>query len=182
VVTATHRDPKDFRQDLYYRLRAYHVRVPPLRERKGDLPLLVDHFLAQAAGDLEKAKPTLPPELFVYLASYDFPGNVRELRSMVFDAVARHGQGVMSIAAFLELMGISEDEDPERLDEAPGDLRFPYPMPRLRHLEQAAVAVALERVQGNQSAAARMLGVSRPTIARHVQRLHEEDGVDADSD
>ena len=63
-----------------------------------------------------------------------------------------------------------------------GDLRFPYPMPRLRHLEQAAVAVALERVQGNQSAAARMLGVSRPTIARHVQRLHEEDGTDADSD
>jgi DNA-binding NtrC family response regulator len=182
VVTATHRDPREFRQDLYYRLRAYHVRVPPLRERKGDLPLLVDHFLAQAAGDLDKAKPTLPPELFVYLASYDFPGNVRELRSMVFDAVARHGQGVMSMAPFLELMGISEDEDPERPDAVPGDLRFPYPMPRLRHLEQAAVAVALERVQGNQSAAARMLGVSRPTIARHVQRLRGEEGADADSD
>jgi DNA-binding NtrC family response regulator len=182
VVTATHRDPKEFRQDLYYRLRAYHVRIPPLRERKGDLPLLVDHFLAQAAADLDKSKPTLPPELFVYLASYDFPGNVRELRSMAFDAVARHGHGVLAIAPFLELMGISEDEDPERPDEAPSDLRFPYPMPRLRQLEQAAVAVALERVQGNQSAAARMLGVSRPTIARHVQRLHEEDATDADSD
>ena len=62
VVAATHRDPSGFRQDLYYRLRAYHVRVPPLRERLGDLPLLVQHFLGLAADDLGKPRPTVPPD------------------------------------------------------------------------------------------------------------------------
>ena len=166
-------DCSRLRQDLYYRLRAYHVSIPPLRERLGDLPLLVDHFLGLAADDLGKQKPTVPPELFVYLASHRFPGNVRELRSMVFDAVARHESGVMALAPFLDLMGMSEEEPPAPSEEGADGLRFPFPLPSLRHIEESAVREALERVQGNQSAAARMLGVSRPTIARHLSRIRE---------
>jgi transcriptional regulator with PAS, ATPase and Fis domain len=173
VVAATHREASRLRQDLYYRLRAYHVRIPPLRERLGDLPLLVDHFLALAADDLGKPKPTVPPELYVYLAGHAFPGNVRELRSMVFDSVARHESGVMSLASFLEQLGMTEEEPPAPVEEGAEGLRFPYPLPSLRHIEESAVREALERVQGNQSAAARMLGVSRPTIARHLTRIRE---------
>jgi len=175
VVAATHSDPSRFRQDLYYRLRSYHVRIPPLRDRLGDLPLLVDHLLGLAAEDLGKPKPTVPSELFLYLSNFDFPGNVRELRSMVFDAVARHEQGVMSLASFLELMGMSEEAEPAPARAESDGLPFPYPMPTLKQIDESAIAEALARVQGNQSAAARMLSVSRPTIARYLQRLQDDE-------
>jgi DNA-binding NtrC family response regulator len=82
-----------FRPDLYYRLTLHRIHVPPLRERREDIPLLVDAFLEEAARELQKSKPTPPPELFTLLAVYPFPGNIRELRSMVFDAVSRHHFG-----------------------------------------------------------------------------------------
>lgn len=166
VIAATNRDPQELRQDLYYRLRSYRVQIPPLRERRGDLPLLVDAFLARAAEDLGKPRPTVPPELFDYLASYDFPGNVRELQAIVFDAVARHEGGVMPIELFTASFAGREDAAPD----SPSELRFPEAMPSLRSLEQAAVQEALRRTNGNQSAAARLLGVSRPTIGRHLSR------------
>jgi DNA-binding NtrC family response regulator len=175
VVAATHADPSSLRQDLYFRLRSYSVQIPPLRERLGDLPLLVDAFLTLASADLGKPKPSVPPELFIYLSTFGFPGNVRELRSMVFDAVARHEQGVMSISSFLELMGMLEDTDPVTPDDQSAGLSFPYPMPSLKHIDASAIAESLARVQGNQSAAARMLGVSRPTISRYLARVQGED-------
>ncbi|MEQ8764537.1 MAG: helix-turn-helix domain-containing protein [Planctomycetota bacterium] len=172
VVAATHSDPTRFRQDLYYRLRSYQVRLPRLGERIVDLPLLVDHFLELAAQDLEKPKPTVPAELFVHLADYDFPGNVRELQSMCFDAVARHPGGVMPIQAFLSQMKpMSKQSGPSAEAEQVG---FPSPMPTLRTIERAAVVEALRRANGNQSAAARMLGISRPTISRHLRRPDQD--------
>ncbi|MGZ6315398.1 MAG: AAA-type ATPase lid domain-containing protein, partial [Candidatus Limnocylindrales bacterium] len=88
-VVATNRDlPQlvsagQFRRDLYYRLQTHEIRMPPLRERKEDLPLLLDRFLDQAAHDLGKKRLAVPRELLTLLETYDFPGNVRELRSMV---------------------------------------------------------------------------------------------------
>jgi DNA-binding NtrC family response regulator len=96
VVVATHQDlavrqsAGSFRKDLFFRLRTHHLHVPPLRERKDDIPLLLDRFLDEAARDLGKKKPTPPRELSVLLAAYSFPGNVRELRSLVYDAVSAH--------------------------------------------------------------------------------------------
>ena len=171
VVAATHRDPAEFRQDLYYRLRSYHVRIPPLRERLGDLPLLIDHFLSAAAADLGRPKPAVPPELFAHLATYRFPGNIRELQAMVFDAVARHERGVMPVRAFLDAI---VDGAPSSTDLSE-TTQFPHPLPSLRAIELAAVREALDRAQGNQSAAARMLGVSRPTIARHIAKLKDRE-------
>ncbi len=170
VVAATHRDPTQLRQDLYYRLRSYRVELPPLRRRLEDLPLLIARFLQEAADDLEKPCPTIPSELFHYLANYEFPGNIRELQSMCFDAVARHRGGVMSMQPFLDQI---EASGAPIAVEPPGKLEFPSPMPTLRRIEQAAVLEALRRVAGNQSAAARMLGISRPTISRN---LHRADG------
>ncbi len=72
-----------FRKDLYYRLSTHELRVPPLRDRKDDLPLLLDHFLDEACAKLEKKKPSVTPQEMKRLEAYDFPGNVRELRSMV---------------------------------------------------------------------------------------------------
>ena len=96
VLVATNQDLEflqssgRFRKDLYYRLCAHHVHLPPLRERREDLPLLIDYFLETASQTLGKKKPTPPKELFILLSTYHFPGNIRELQSMVLDAVSSH--------------------------------------------------------------------------------------------
>ena len=96
MVFATNReieflsDSETFRTDLYFRLKPHHIHLPPLRERAGDIPLLISHFLESAAEKLEKQTPTPPPELLTLLGTYHFPGNVRELEGMVLDAVSQH--------------------------------------------------------------------------------------------
>ncbi len=106
VLVATNQDLEvlqssgKFRKDLYYRLCAHHVHLPPLRERPEDLPLLIDHFLETASQTLGKKKPTPPRELFALLSTYHFPGNVRELQSMILDAVSSHKSGKLSLEVF----------------------------------------------------------------------------------
>jgi two-component system nitrogen regulation response regulator GlnG len=107
VIAATHRDPSALRSDLFFRLRAYHVRIPSLRERLDDLPQLVTHFVKEAAADLHRKAPPVPEKLYRHLRQHDFPGNIRELRAMVFDAVARHDSGPLPIEPFLEAMHVT---------------------------------------------------------------------------
>ncbi len=76
------------------------MHLPPPRERMEDLAPLLDHCLEEASQSFGKKKPTLPPEILTLLSVYHFPGNVRELRSMVFDAVAQHQSGVLSLESF----------------------------------------------------------------------------------
>src|SRR6185369_15273589 len=108
VVVATHQDLSlkqvagTFRRDLYYRLCTHLVHVPALRERKGDLPLLLDHFLEDAARALGKKKPTPPRELLQLLVTYSFPGNIRELKALVYNAVSVHRDRVLSMDTFMK--------------------------------------------------------------------------------
>lgn len=108
IITATNKDlymlqgEEKFRKDLFYRLDVHHIHLPPLRERLDDLPLLVDHFLEEAARSLGKRKPTPPPELYSQLSIYHFPGNIRELRSMIFKAVSLHKSKMLSLDTFKE--------------------------------------------------------------------------------
>ena len=105
IVTATNLDLRSlqdsgkFRKDLFYRLRTHHIHIPPLRERMDDIPILVDHFLEEASHAVDKKKPTPPKELFTLLGIYDFPGNIRELQGMVFDAVSNHSSKILSISS-----------------------------------------------------------------------------------
>ena len=89
-----------FRRDLFFRLRSHHIRIPSLRERKADIPVLLDFFLQKAARHLGKSKPTVPRELSTFLGLYAFPGNVRELEGLVFDAMVRHESGILSLDSF----------------------------------------------------------------------------------
>ena len=93
-----------FRKDLYYRLRTHHVQLPPLRERTGDLPLLVAHFVEKAALAVGKPTPTVPLALHQLLKSYCFPGNLRELEAMIVDAVARQRGRILSLESFKNAM------------------------------------------------------------------------------
>src|SRR5262245_12914385 len=118
VVVATNADVLQavaagrFRKDLYYRLRTHHIHLPPLRSRQGDIPLLVAHFVDKAARQLAKETPTVPMALHQLLRTYSFPGNVRELEALVFDAVARHQGVTLSLASFKEAIFGTEEPEP----------------------------------------------------------------------
>ena len=168
-----------FRKDLYYRLCGHHIHIPPLRDRREDLPVLLDHFLEKAAKGLGKKKPTPPDELIKLLAVYHFPGNVRELESMVYNAVSLHGAGKLSMEAFkTEIFkkqpGLAGAVEPKP-DETAGQPVFPEHLPTLRQIEQLLVDEALRRSGGNQSIAAAMLGITRQALNK---RLHKADASD----
>lgn len=174
VIAATHRDLRvavrdgRFRDDLHYRLNAHLIRVPPLREHLEDLPLLVDAFLREAAAALNKPVPTPPRELQVHLAAYAFPGNVRELRAMIFDAVARHDRGVLALTAFHDHMDQTGRHDSAVGGTAAETLQFGRELPTARQALDLLIREALRRADGNQAVAARLLNMSRRTVNRFV--------------
>lgn len=161
-----------FRQDLYYRLQAHQINLPPLRERREDITLLINHFLDRAAGELNKKRPTAPPELYTLLRNYRFPGNIRELEGLIFDAVSRHKAGVLSIQTIREkLQPEFVDDQPASADEPPADgIRFPLVLPTLKNMEQMLIEEALARADNNQSIAANLLGISRRALNNRLQR------------
>lgn len=177
VVVATHADLEakmaagEFRRDLYYRLISHHVHLPPLRERKDDLPLLLEHFLGEAAAKLGRKKPTPPKELSVLLSTYSFPGNVRELEAMVYDAVSLHNSKILSMKSFLERIDI-QNEHPvvEHSPTREDPFSSLESLPTLQQVGQLLVAEAMQRSAGNQSIAARLLGISQPALSKRLKQ------------
>ncbi len=171
-----------FRKDLYYRLRAHHLHIPPLRERQEDLPLLINHFLEKAAQELGKPTPTPPMELYRLLKTYAFPGNVRELEAMVFDAVAQHQGGVLSLKTFRSI-AFDRRNGPDDGPPAGAALEnlsslFPDRLPTLKEAEQALIDEALQRADGNQGIAAGMLGLTRQALNKRLTRQKSPDPVE----
>ena len=175
IIVATHRDLSareqagGFRRDLYFRLRTHHLHIPPLRERKGDIPLLLDHFLAQAAHSLGKKKPTPPRELAQLLATYDFPGNVRELRSLVYDAVSVHRDRILSMESFLKVALRPETQPTTPLPVATNLFSGLHRLPTFGEAAQLLVTEAMSRAGGNQTIAARLLGISQPALSKRLK-------------
>ena len=161
VITATHQDLLDrvqtgeFRRDLYYRLNVFPVRIPPLRERRDDIPLLANHFAQKFAAKLEKAIMPIPAETVRVLQAYDYPGNVRELENIIERAVIWSGDGFLKID-FLEsssgVQGAQTLEDFER--------RF-----IVQTLETTAWRV------GGMNGAAERLGLNRTTLVSKMRKL-----------
>ncbi len=177
VIVATHQDLElkqaagTFRRDLYYRLCIHLVQVPPLRERKGDLPLLLDHFLEEAARALGKKKPTPPRELADLLATYAFPGNIRELKAMIYNAVSIHRDRVLSMEAFLKTIGKTEDKT-SNSGGPPPEHNLYSGLERLPTFGEAAellVEEAMKRANSNQTIAARLLGISQPALSKRLK-------------
>lgn len=166
-----------FRKDLYYRLKTHHTHIPPLRERLDDIPLLVDHFLDLSAKELGKKKPAIPSELITLLATFDFPGNVRELRSMIYDAVTRHKSMTLSMESFKKHIFTRRSDDPglDSLDREDKDMviSFPNTLPTLKQAADLVVEEALKRAEGNISIAAQLLAISRQALSARLKKKTE---------
>lgn len=180
ILLATNRDLQKliaegkFRNDLYYRLCAHQVQIPPLRERLDDIPLLLDHFLTAAAASLKKKKPTPPPELVTLLSTYHFSGNIRELEAMVFDAVTRHVSGVLSMESFRAVIGDDRPKEKTAMSHTPA-MEEPLSaifghFPTFREIEDYMIREAVKQAKNNQAIAANLLGISRQTLNKRLKQ------------
>ena len=175
VIVATHQNlaekqqAGEFRRDLYYRLNTHHVQIPPLRERKGDIGLLLKHFVRQAAEEMSKEVPLIPPQVLALLGNYAFPGNVREVKALAFDAVSRQQGRSLNMDAFNRLL----DKDVSSLPEAATEATLfsqDQPLPTLQEIADMLVQEAMQRSNNNQSLAARMLGISQPALSKRLKK------------
>ena len=183
MITSTNRDMEkllasgQFRKDLYYRLDVHHVHIPPLREHKDDIALLVDYFLEEAAKIYGKKKPTPPPELFILLENYSFPGNIRELRAMIYDAVSAHTSGVLSMKSFRKVLDNKQKGRDLAEEVIPGEqgwLQSFNPLPTLKQAESVLIREAVKQAKGNQTIAAGLLGITRQTLINKLKKQSEE--------
>lgn len=163
VIAATNKDLAEevrqgrFRKDLYFRLNVAQIALPPLRERREDIPALAEKFLADAAAEYDKPKPGIDSTALAALQCYSWPGNVRELRNVLFRAMLFHAGGDLSLEALPP--EIADTAEPAPSDETSIDAI------RKEHIRRV-----LERLHGNKSDAARVLGVSRVTLYREIER------------
>jgi sigma-54 dependent transcriptional regulator, acetoin dehydrogenase operon transcriptional activator AcoR len=164
ILSATNRDLKKevdagrFRDDLYYRLNVVPIRLPPLRERKTDIPLLVDHFLhqAEAEGQIPGA---FSDDALSRMLDYSWPGNVRELQSAVRYALVRsRGRTIMPEHLPLEMREAPQSDSP--------------PLTRRKKLSAEIVRTTLEKTAGNKARAAKVLGVGRATLYRFLRDMN----------
>lgn len=185
ILVATHRNlaerlkTGDFRKDLYYRLKTHHVHLPPLRERREDIPLLLDYFLEVASNDLGKKNPKYPPELLTLLGTYSFPGNIRELQSMVFDAISHHKGKVLSTEMFKK--SISSDRTECSANQVIANFQNKQSwmsmlpdLPTLKETSTLLVLEAMRRTGNNQRIAAHLLGISPQAFNKRWLRLSNE--------
>lgn len=187
-VLATNRDlhamvaAGTFREDLYYRLAVHSVSLPPLRERPHDIPLLVNLFARRTAEELGKPVPTVPPESIELLQAEAFPGNVRELRARVINAVTLSPGSVLLPAWFSpasEVLFAMEgcpnlptprEQLPEGCPQPRPTVFFPETLPTLSEVGMLLTDEALRRCGGNQSAAAELLGITPSAVNKRLRR------------
>ncbi|USD38955.1 MULTISPECIES: sigma-54 dependent transcriptional regulator [Ferrimonas] len=155
-----------FRNDLLYRLRSHRINLPPLRDRPLDLTMLINHFIEMAANEMQRTAPLQPRDLADKLRGYQFPGNLQELKGMVFDAVSRSDDTHLNVAPFLEAINELNGS------AAPIDqqLRFPDKLPTLAEAGKALIDEAMSRTANNQTAAAQMLGISQSALSRRIAK------------
>ena len=175
LIAATNRDLRaavesgEFREDLYYRLNVIAVTSPPLRDRREDVPLLCDHFLAVYCEKNKKPPMSLEPQALEQLMAYDWPGNVRELENVMERAVVLGKSTTIALAALPEQIAEAEPVTDE--------LRFPLGTP-LATMERTAIRRTLEHTRGDKQLAAQLLGISTRTIYRKVGRDEDEGPAD----
>ena len=165
IISATNKilseevQKKNFREDLYYRLNVIFIELPPLRERKEDIPVLAEYFIKEFSKKNYKNIEKITPKALEILTDYDWPGNIRELRNVIERMV------VLSSQTVLELPDIPQDISGGKL--ALSEQGIPETV-NLKEAEKDLIVKKLNRVSGNKSKAAQELGISRRTLYRKL--------------
>ena len=163
-----------FRRDLYHRLCGFHIRIPPLRERRDDVLLLVNHFLQKNALELGRQAPLIDEDARIALKEYNYPGNVRELINLVHSAISSNAGSLLTLDDFQGL--VSDGSSSRRSVRIIRDREFRMQVdcrefPRIASVEQMLIEEALRITKGNKSVAADLLGISRPTLNKKIAGL-----------
>ncbi|MBN1437266.1 MAG: sigma-54-dependent Fis family transcriptional regulator [Sedimentisphaerales bacterium] len=166
IISATNQDlvqkveEKEFRQDLYFRIRGVEVEIPPLRQRREDIVLLLDHFIKEFASSEGRQVKGFTPAALKILKSYDWPGNVRELRNCLKAMVVMADSELLDVAdlPFEMHSGVDDGDELSNLAGA-----------KLEELERTAIMRTLEMVGGNRETAAKMLGIGERTLYRKIK-------------
>ncbi len=166
IISATNQDfekmveEKEFRQDLYFRIRGVNIEIPPLRQRREDIPILLDHFMREFAQSEDRKVKGFTPAALRLLKSYSWPGNIREMRNCVKTMVVLAEKELLDVADLpFEMHQQSGGED--NLSNLAGV--------SLDELEKTAIARTLEMVNGNREMAAKMLGIGERTLYRKIK-------------
>lgn len=162
---------KLFREDLFYRLNVVTIELPPLRERREDIPLLIHHFSQRIAAVIQKPLPTFTPELHGFLLSYDWPGNVRELRNCLESMIVMSGSQELSPLdlppnVISDYAGSGQMRDVGETSAAENS--------QLSRLERSVILQTLKRTEGNRTRAAEALGISIRTLQRRLKDWGDE--------
>lgn len=177
IITSTHVDlwrlqrEGKFREDLHYRLRTHRISLPPLRDRKEDLLPLCSYFAESSSRSLNKRCPSFPPELLPLLMTYHFPGNIRELQAMVYDAIARNSGTILPLTSFKDHIQRSRQTEKS---ESLVPIAFADPLPTLKEATALLIHEAMHRADNNQSTAATMLGISQQALSKRLKKMEAE--------
>jgi transcriptional regulator with PAS, ATPase and Fis domain len=167
VIAATHRNLEDevkagkFREDLFYRLQVMPVLLPPLRERRGDIPRLVDYYVDRYNREFRKRVRGVTPEALALLEPYRWPGNVRELRNAIERAMLLTDRDQLG----------PEDFSTLSRSAIAATFRLPPDGVNLDEVERQLVAQALERAGGNQTHAGQLLGINRDQVRYRIEKF-----------
>lgn len=183
IITASNADfttllsKSQFRRDLYHRLRNHHIHIPPLRERKEDIPLLIDHYLRTAAISMGRAVPVIAEEVRKALEEYHYPGNVRELVNLMHNAVACNDSGTLSFKDFPGIGSATGQavEEFRIIQDQQFQIHATFPrFPSLATVEKHLIDEALRISSGNKSIAADLLDIARSTLHRKLADTDRE--------
>ncbi|HXV74977.1 MAG TPA: sigma-54 dependent transcriptional regulator [Candidatus Polarisedimenticolaceae bacterium] len=183
IIAATNRDLHEavregrFREDLYYRLKVIPIRLPSLRERRDDIPLLVQHFLDHFNQEFRKNTTRVEPAAMERLKAYDWPGNIRELRNFIERVMILESKECIELADLPRAMrdGLSAVEPTPAADSDPSPISLGAMT--LEEMERAAIVQALEQVSQNQVRAAKLLGITRDTLRYRMKKFGLLDGL-----
>jgi DNA-binding NtrC family response regulator len=165
AIAATNKNLADevkqgrFREDLYYRLNVIEIKLPPLRERREDIPLLAEHFVQRISSELARDVSGISAEALKVLIAYDWPGNVRELENVIERAIVTCKNGMLEEGDFSWLRPASGQPQTWEVPDVP-----------LGELERRAIVAALERKHGNVKEASNALGIDRSTLYDKLKR------------
>ncbi len=181
IVVATNipleklKNSKEFRKDLFFRLSTHHIHIPPLRERKDDLEILANTFINEANIVFKKEILPISKKILTLLKSYSFPGNIRELRAIIFDLVGQSQENCISDEAVKYKLKISNQNSKNLSFDTPSSLDTLFnnikELPTLKKIDMLLIKEAMKRTNNNQSVASKILGISQQALSQRLKKI-----------